>query len=55
MKPFLLIFPFIFNRQLSCVSPSGQLQAIVQKVPGNKGKEDKQFLEVRVGYYICFQ
>jgi len=34
------------NIQLSCVSPSGQLQAIVRKVPGNKGKEDKQFLEI---------
>lgn len=33
---------------MSSVSPSGQLQAIVRKVPGNKGKEDKQFLEVHV-------
>ena len=49
LSPLLLKFPFIFYRQLSCVSPSGQLQAIVRKVPGNKGKEDiKQFLEVHV-------
>ena len=43
-------FSFYFKyRQLSCVSPSGQLQAIVRKVPGNKGKEDiKQFLEVHI-------
>ena len=33
-------------RQLSSVSPSGRLQAIVRKVPENKGQEDKQFLEV---------
>ena len=43
------LFSFCFNRQLSCVSPSGQLQAIVRKVPGNKGRDDiKQFLEVHV-------
>ena len=35
-----------YFRQLSSVSPSGNLQAIVRKVPGTKGQEDKQFLEV---------
>ena len=48
-------FPLIcfICRQLSCVSPSGQLQAIVRKVPGKKGKDDiKQFLEVHVGLYF---
>ena len=34
-------------RQLRSTSPSGKYQAIVRKVPGNKGQEDKQFLEVR--------
>ncbi|KAJ7379448.1 hypothetical protein OS493_016689 [Desmophyllum pertusum] len=34
------------NLQLSSVSPSGKLQAIVRKVPGTKGQEDKQFLEI---------
>ncbi|XP_078343278.1 acylamino-acid-releasing enzyme-like isoform X2 [Oculina patagonica] len=41
------LFPVeVKNLQLSSVSPSGQLQAIVRKVPGNKGQEDKQFLEI---------
>ena len=53
-NPFQLFsLIYLFYRQLSCVSPSGQLQAIVRKVPGNKGKEDiKQFLEVHVGLYF---
>ena len=28
------------------MSPSGKLQAIVRKVPGKNGQEEKQFLEV---------
>ena len=43
---FFAYFFYFSYRQLSCASPSGQLKAIVRKVPGNKGKEDKQFLEV---------
>ena len=47
LRIFFAYFFFYLYRQLSCVSPSGQLQAIVRKVPSNKGKEDiKQFLEV---------
>ncbi|XP_073229262.1 acylamino-acid-releasing enzyme-like isoform X2 [Porites lutea] len=34
------------NLQLSSLSPSGKLQAIVRKVPGKSGQEEKQFLEI---------
>ncbi|KAM7437971.1 hypothetical protein ABFA07_012488 [Porites harrisoni] len=34
------------NLQLSSMSPSGKLQAIVRKVPGKNGQEEKQFLEI---------
>lgn len=34
------------NLQLRSTSLSGRYQAILRKVPGNKGQEDKQFLEI---------
>lgn len=40
-------FPIqVQNLQWSSVSPSGKLQAVLRKVPGTKGQEDKQFLEI---------
>ena len=39
----------LFSCRLLCsVSPSGMLQAQLRNVPGSKGKEDKQFLEVKM-------
>ena len=42
----ILILLHYSPRQLSSMSPSGKLQAIVRKVPGKNGQEEKQFLEV---------
>ena len=45
----LLLYFFLLHyslRQLSSMSPSGKLQAIVRKAPAKNGQEEKQFLEV---------
>ncbi|XP_015768019.1 PREDICTED: acylamino-acid-releasing enzyme-like [Acropora digitifera] len=40
-------FPVEVQNLLLCsVSPTGRLQAQLRNVPGSKGKEDKQFLEI---------
>jgi len=42
-------FPVEVQNLLLCsVSPTGRLQAQLRNVPGSKGKEDKQFLEVKM-------
>ena len=47
MLSFTLFFLLHYSlRLLRNVSPSGKLQAIVRKVPGKNGQEEKQFLEV---------
>ena len=46
IKNVRLISDILLYRQLSSMSPSGKLQAIVRKVPGKNGQEEKQFLEV---------
>ncbi|XP_068714262.1 acylamino-acid-releasing enzyme-like [Montipora foliosa] len=42
-----LSFPVeVQNLQLCTVSATGKIQAIIRNVPGSKGQEDKQFLEI---------
>ena len=43
-----VFFLSFFFRLLCSVSPTGRLQAQLRNVPGSKGKEDKQFLEVKM-------
>ena len=43
-----IICIFFFCRLLRSVSATGRLQAQLRNVPGSKGKEDKQFLEVKM-------
>ena len=46
---YFRLWHYIFVCRLLCsVSPTGRLQAQLRNVPGSKGKEDKQFLEVKM-------